>query len=211
MAGHQAYSGQFGSTGHVVVLGKTRSGKSYLVKRAIEQHRGGVLTVDTKAERDWPGYYLTGRESLSGIYRDLAKGAHLAYVPSPDPEQALVALRKICLDVIRRRWKDLWLVVDEAQMYAPKGAAGPLDYVASQGQGQGVRLVAITQRAQMLSHTILTQAEQVYLFYMARWEDPYLKGYGIDGDALRTTLSDAGKYCYMVYDGAAISGPFREA
>lgn len=194
----------------MVILGKTRSGKSYLAKRAIEKHRGGVLVVDTKAEKDWPAYYLDGREPLVGIYRDLQKGAHLAYVPNPDPAKAARALERICLDLIRRRWRELWLVVDEAQVHARKGVPGPIDYIATQGAGQGIRLVAITQRPAMLSHTVLTQADQVYIFMLGRFEDGYLRSYGLDGPALRDTLSNAGAYTYMVFDGATISGPYKE-
>lgn len=204
-------SRDFAVRGHVTVLGKTQSGKSYLTKRAIEKWAGGVLVVDTKRERDYPCLYLTGHENLAGIYRDLDKGAHLAYVPNPDPKKARAALERIAGDILKRRWRDLMLVVDEAQVHAPKGAPNPLDWLATQGQGLGVRLVAVTQRPAMLSHTVLTQSEQIFLFYLGMFEDGYLRNYGMDGETLRRDYwIDPSEHRYMVWDGAQMTGPFRE-
>ena len=132
--------------GHKAVLGMTGSGKSFAVKDEIRGHKGGVLALDPKNEGDWPCYYLTGREDILDMYGALKHGAHLAYVPDKDPEAATRLLSKVCEDLLAGSWGDLWLVIDEAEIYAPKSVPNPLTWISLRGRSCGVKGVWVCQR-----------------------------------------------------------------
>lgn len=196
--------------GHACVFGCTGSGKSHLVKAALEDHRGGALVIDPQEERDWPATYLTGRESLRDVYRALRRGAHMAYVPDKEPEAAIRLLSRFCQDFINGKWGDLWLVIDEAQTYAPKNVPSPLSWIATRGRVHGIKGIWVSQRPAAISHTLLTQARYHYLFYLGAFEDVYLRTYGLDGEAIRAGLGVPADHRYYVWDSAGLRGPFKE-
>lgn len=196
--------------GHICIFGATGSGKSYLAKKAVAAHKGGALIIDPQEERDWPAIYLSGRESAGDVYRALKKGQHVAYVPDKEPENAIRLLSRFCQDFISGKWSDTWLVVDEAQTYAPKNAPSPLNWIAARGRSHGIKGIWISQRPAAISHVLLTQARFHYLFYLGAFEDQYLRGYGLDGEEIRAKLGTAGEHRYFVWDNARLEGPFKE-
>jgi hypothetical protein len=197
--------------GSKCLLGQPGSGKSYLAKAAVGRHPGGVFVVDPQEEKDWPCTYLRRTDKDWDIYRALRRGAHLAWVPDKEPGKALRLLSHFCQGFIEGHWNDVWLVVDECDMYAPKNVPSPLCWVAQRGRVHGVRGIWVSQRPASLSHTLLAEATHHALFYLSSWEDPYLQRYGLDGQALRARLGDLEDHRYLLWDGQTLQGPYHEA
>ena len=196
--------------GHKCVLGMTGSGKSYAVKAEIRAHKGGVLVLDPKNEGDWPCYYLSGAEDLRDMYGALKRGAHLAYVPDRDREKAGRLVEKVCNDLLDSTWGDLWLVVDEADIYAGKQVPSPLEWIAQRGRSQGVKGVWITQRPAGLNHILLTQADHHLMFWLGVFEWPYFEKYKVSGEDVQRRLGAKVNHRYLLWDQSALTGPFRK-
>jgi DNA helicase HerA-like ATPase len=196
--------------GHLVILGLTGSGKSYLMHRLIEQWEGATFTVDPQDE-GLPGDLVTRRNTLGDIVRELKAGGRLVYAPRtsiPAARKVMDALVPVFLNW--EKWEPPLLVtIDEAQIFAPEGRYSMLEDVALRGRKWQVRLALVTQRPAELSKGVITQCAKQVIFETA-WEAPYFTQRGIPMDQAQALLQQGGQYSYVVHQNGRLAGPYRE-
>ena len=178
---------------HVIVLGKTRSGKSSKVRVLVEwllAHKKRVVILSPKD--DWWGLKASSDGKREGYPIVIFGGKHedLPFNPRAGAQVAeLIATgNRPCLITFARRTPsertqfyndfmaglfkfhqgELYVVIDEVHNFAPKGKvfspdAGMMIHwsntLASEGQGQGLIMIAASQRPQKVHNDLLTSCE----------------------------------------------------
>lgn len=178
---------------HVIVLGKTRSGKSskmrVLVEHLLKENKP-VCIIDPKG--DWWGLKSAADGKHAGFPIVIFGGKHADVPLNPKAGAAVAELiatgNRPCLidlkgwmpsertrfyiDFISTLFKlhqgERHLVIDEVHNFAPKGKvfspeAGMMlhwsNTLASEGQGQGLIMLAASQRPQKVHNDLLTSCE----------------------------------------------------
>jgi hypothetical protein len=178
---------------HVIVLGKTRSGKSSKVRVLVEwllEHKKRVVILSPKD--DWWGLKSAADGKSGGYPIVIFGGKHedLPFNPRAGAQVAeLIATgNRPCLITFARQKPadrtrfyndfmeglfkfhqgELYVVIDEVHNFAPKGKvfspdAGMMIHwsntLASEGQGQGLIMIAASQRPQKVHNDLLTSCE----------------------------------------------------
>lgn len=181
---------------HVAVLGKTRSGKTNSVKLCIEQVAAGgsrVCIIDpikadywgltSSADGKRPGlpFHIIGGQR-GHVPLHASAGATLAEVVASGalrlaiidmeqfgPREAGPFFAAFMEKLFHKIVGVLYLVVDEAHLFAPKDGRGGDESMATywfkrmaSGSGsKGVRLIVSTQRVQELHNTVLSNCDTV--------------------------------------------------
>lgn len=174
---------------HTVVLGRTRSGKTYFFREAIyKATRKRVVFLNTQREAGFGPQVTHWRADL------LAQPGSKVNLCGPRPStneaekgRSAALLAAVVDDLIRIGEKarngdscQVICAVDEAHLFAPKHSSDdPLSLLATNGASYGIRFVAITQRPALLSHTVLSQATVHVLFDLDDYEAPYLDQYAV--------------------------------
>ena len=178
---------------HVIVLGKTRSGKSSKVRVLVEwllENKKRVVILSPKD--DWWGLKSAADGKHDGYPIVIFGGKHedLPFNPRAGAQVAeLIATgNRPCLITFARQKPadrtrfynefmeglfkfhqgELYVVIDEVHNFAPKGKvfspdAGMMIHwsntLASEGQGQGLIMIAASQRPQKVHNDLLTSCE----------------------------------------------------
>jgi Mn-dependent DtxR family transcriptional regulator len=178
---------------HVIVLGKTRSGKSSKVRVLVEwllANKKRVVILTPKD--DWWGLKASADGKQEGYPIVIFGGKHedLPFNPRAGAQVAeLIATgNRPCLITFARQKPsdrtrfyndfmeglfkfhqgELYVVIDEVHNFAPKGKvfspdAGMMIHwsntLASEGQGQGLIMIAASQRPQKVHNDLLTSCE----------------------------------------------------
>lgn len=200
--------------GHEFVCGRTGSGKSvYAVKRGLA-HAGPCLYIDPQEQDDLPARWpRTGSQNMISQILSLARRGGVVYVPDRRLKEAQREIRGLigCLFAGRPWSPPLLLIVDEAQVFAPEGGAdSPLTWIALRGRRWGVQGLFVSQRPAEVDKSVVTQCARHVVFQTA-FEGPYFQRYGLPADDIRSRLSPpTPDHSYVVWDGVALTGPFKE-
>lgn len=201
---------------HLVLLGKTRSGKSsklrVLVEWVLSRNKRAVILTP---KDDWWGLKLSADGKHNGFSIVQFGGQH-ADVPITPAAGAAVA-ELICagnhpciisfkgwLPADRTRFYndlmaklfaahhgELYVIIDEVHNFAPKGKVWSPDVgqmlhwtntLATEGQGQGLILLAASQRPQKVHNDVLSQCETLIACRVT---------HKADRDAIRDWVNDA--------------------
>lgn len=177
---------------HTAVIGKTGSGKTSTAKLIIEQvvNAGGRVCVLDPIKSDWWGLTSSASGKSAGLPFHILGGPR-GHVPLHDSAGKAIAelvahgeLPHAILDMadfapggqarfftdfapmlLRRMRGVLYLVIEEAHLFAPKERGGFGTHenmsihwskmLATAGRSKGVRLIVLTQRTQALHNAIL--------------------------------------------------------
>ncbi|WP_303674702.1 hypothetical protein [Vampirovibrio chlorellavorus] len=139
--------------GHSLVLGKTLSGKTSLVKR---------MTIAASTEDDTPVFVLTPHVQDAGW-------KHCDHVTKDDAEFLKLAFNST----------DAQLVIDEAGRYCKKSDEG-MWRIASESRHHGHQAFFIAQRQQMIDKTIREQCTNLFLFQQGPDDAQILYGQFVD-------------------------------
>ena len=158
---------------HSVIIGMTRSGKTYLCKHILEElHNMNVHTVffDPKHDDDFASLGTICRTPMQFYAQLIAKNPRIVYRPPGTKEGRQQHLTEI-IDLVfnaqrNKRFKNIRRVIaiDEIQLMVKKGGHDGIERLWTVGAGQGIVGLAITQRVQLLNETVWSQSENKLLF-----------------------------------------------
>lgn len=181
---------------HVAILGKTRSGKTNSAKLVIEQVAGAgsrVCVIDPIKADYWgltssangkhaglPFHIVGGSRghvplhagagaAIAGVVASGALKLSIIDMENFGPKESGPFFAAFMETIFRRIQGVLYLVVDEAHLFAPKEGRGGDESMATywfkrmaSGSGsKGVRLIVSTQRVQELHNTVLSNCDTV--------------------------------------------------
>ena len=169
---------------HRVVIGCTNSGKTSFAKYLYVNSRGIRIFYNTQLEK-MPGEMVNDYSEILNVANE--GKPKIVIVPPVDKEDNEEQLEKtvdllfrISSKVKHGQRNEHWvtLFVDEAHLFSPKHSRDDaLQKVARMGVGHGIYLVTISQRPANISHDVLTQAGETYVFKLTEWERPYMDKY----------------------------------
>src|SRR5580704_9589635 len=213
----------------IAIIAKKGRGKTYTAKGIVErllQMRRRVLVLDPLSV--WWGLKSAADGKAAGFPIPIFGGPH-ADIPLHDAAGAVIGelivtsgisavldmgeMRKAeqarlvadLLDYLYTRNRDpLWIVLEEADAFAPQQPMGELtrvlgevDRIARRGRNFGFRLISITQRPAKLNKDVLTQLSTLVALGVTSPQDRDAVKAWVDGNADRDQARD-------VYDSLAM-------
>lgn len=171
---------------HILVIGATGSGKTYFASRYAEKLTGIVLIINPEEDSQLTSVCDVQIDSADDFTEALEAGyKKIDFIPPEDNDVAIEHIDKMreILFAIgdNRTKKNKWcyIIIDEAQLYAPKSRKSPVENIFKRGRKRGIQGIALTQRPASLSHDIITQTELQVIFRFNPYEMTYFDHYKI--------------------------------
>jgi|TARA_B100001094_G_scaffold313240_1_gene350794 DNA helicase HerA-like ATPase len=160
-------------TRHSVVLGMTRSGKTFLagkVLQGVQDIGGHTIFVDPKHD-DGYAHLGTVCHSPIEVYEQLLrKNPAIVFRTPGTSEERIEALdRMVELMFTLQRTPGFKrirrvIAIDEIQLFVKKGNSRAVEMIWTIGAGLGIVGMALTQRIQLLNETAWSQSENKVIF-----------------------------------------------
>lgn len=164
---------------HVVIFGKSGSGKTYLLKNKLmrdigRSHVAACWVYDSQEQyADLAGYGFSVTNSLANL-----PYGKVVFQPGRVENEDFDAIAERAFNA-----RNLVLVVEEAHFYIGKYTirSKPFEQIVKGGRPRGVTYVAVTIRPQDVHNTVITQASHRFCFqlevptdydYLYRWFGP---------------------------------------
>lgn len=206
----------FGEEEGTVVVGITRSGKTYGAVHSLKKQGRGVLFVNTNNSpipRGWTRCDLS--TDTQDMLDELIGGGKLAYTPDRRyRQQEVSALIAWLFHVAEREELDIYVAVDEVHLYS--GAAlRACRELATTGIRHGLKPIWISQRPAMIDNTLITQSTKLVAYDLSQAEMRWLKEYRYPYEEIFSRLRAANPdpkkktYGYVVYDGRQVEGAYK--
>jgi hypothetical protein len=183
---------------HHVVVGQSGSGKSTWVKRRVK-HARRLVVWDPHYE-----YNVTRYRSMAQFIAAIRQPGPLQVALSVDPTPA--AFERFCaaVELVLSADRKTEVVVEElADVTSPSKAAPAWGRLARGARKFGGKLYAITQRPQECDKTVYTQAEFLWVGYIARARDQKEMAERVDVDQATVKGLKKGEYLYKAPDKEA--------
>jgi hypothetical protein len=194
-------------TRHSVIVGATRSGKTYFVGQVLTRLQGeGVHTifVDPKWDKDYETLGIVCTTPMQVYANLLAKKPKIIFRTNIDTkEEDLNLVIRLLFDLQRtdgyKRIRRV-IAIDEVQLYVGKGKNTAIEMIWTIGAGLKIVGIALTQRVQLLNETCWSQSENKVLFRMDERAE-YLKQRALEHYPLDDLNLDMRKYHYYATSG----------
>ena len=190
---------------HTAVLGMTRSGKTYFVTEVFKKMQSeGVHTifVDPKAEIKGLGRICkTPMEAYAAL---LSKTPNIVLHTPAAKEERVAALNKLMELVFTLANKPGFkrirrvIAIDEIQTFVRKGSNDGIEHLYLVGAGKGIVGIGMTQRLQLMSETVWSQAENKIIFRIDDRPD-YLKSRNLEHYVEHVPFFMSPEYQYWYY------------
>ena len=196
-------------TRHSVVLGMTRSGKTYFTGAILKQlQSNGVHTifVDPKHDADYEDLGVICYSPMEVYEKLLKKESRIVFrTPATSPEnvESLDRLVELVFQLARtdgfKRIRRV-IAIDELQLYTKKGSSKAIEMIWTVGAGLGIVGIALTQRMQLLNDTVFTQSENKFIFKIDDRPD-YLRSKNLDHYPRDFFFEDMNRYWFYYTTG----------
>lgn len=199
---------QFGEA-HNTVVGMTRSGKTYAVRKSAEKVKQGVFFFNVQQEEvGAPWITATGQDDASVIIKALRRGAKINFLPDRGRRwQQLRGIVRLLYQETEKSRLDVYVIFDEIHL-ADKEALKAAIEVATTGLRWGIKAIFISQRPALIDNTLMNQSTK-FVFFKTTLEKRYLENYGLPYEQISQGLNTGGQYSYMEFDFHELRGPYR--
>jgi len=193
---------------HVFISGDTGSGKTGFIARFAKKYLHIFIFINPQMERIVDDICEVVTEKPGEILEALDEGySKIEYIPDENPAIALKQIAQIQRDLFRLaidmnvKQGEIWMnvIIDESDLYSGKMVVGGLNTIAQRGRRHGIRGFFLTQRGQLISHTILNQSRPHVYFLQGVQEAPYFETYNIPIEEHKEHLEKP--FCYVLWDG----------
>jgi len=188
--------------GHTIVLGLTRSGKTYAVKKILTQSNNGVLFFNTQDE-NLEGFIKVGAITPFNIILKLLKlKRKINYIPSTKLKDQFIEIQFLVNQLFENahlsQKNSIFIVVDEAHLFL-KESLESIKRIATSGIRWGINGIFISQRPANLDNTLMSQSSHMLIF-KCNMESQYFKNYSIPIEIILSNIEHYGKYSFCEYD-----------
>ena len=160
---------------HSVILGMTRSGKTFFAGRILErlQNQGvHTLFVDPKHDKDYEHLGTLCYSTMEVLEQIMLKKRSIVFRPPASKEQKIEQLDEVIELLFKFSKEDGYkrirrvVAIDELQLFVKKGNSKAIEMIWTVGAGIGIVGMALTQRVQLLNETAWSQSDNKVLFKM---------------------------------------------
>lgn len=144
---------------HGIIIGQTRTGKSYLARECLIPHTGNLAIIDPKRKFDYPGVEIF--TNADQILRKKPK--RFIYRPHPDDLTNYEAYNKVYRYVYD--CGNFFLYTDE--IIAVLRGQTPPHYFSvcyQMGASEGIIMLSVTQRPSRIPAVMISEAAKIYCF-----------------------------------------------
>ncbi len=142
-----------------IAIGKTGSGKSYLVKKLIEKKKR-LLVYDTMCEYKYGVVFEDRRKFIEFWRRIYIHPYRLIYRPLNDPASEIDEIAEAVYLL-----GDTCFVLEEVTAYCSEHQiSDQLAHIIQRGRHKNIELIATTQRPYGLHRLLTSQAKEIYVF-----------------------------------------------
>jgi len=188
--------------GHTIVLGLTRSGKTYAVKKILTQNSKGVLFFNTQNE-NLEGFIKVNKFTHYSIILKLLKlNRKINYIPSTKLKEQFIEIQFLVNQLFENsnfsQKNPIYIVIDEAHLFQ-KESLESIKRIATSGIRWGLNGIFISQRPANLDNTLMSQSSHMLIF-KCNMESQYFKNYSIPIEKILNNISIMGEYSFCEYD-----------
>lgn len=187
---------------HELVLGITRSGKTYFTSR---KKRNGInLYIDIKAEIK-KGKVLTVDNTLRELKHSFKYYKEITFHCSNDSRQAKKEI-DIILGYLEKYEKNnlINIIIDEVADFIPQGESkSNIFKIARRGlksEKKGLRLVLVGQSPADIDKKAVKQCERIRIFKLNDWSYKYLNRLGLPSKDIKRMLDKSKKYSHILLE-----------
>ena len=192
---------------HVLIVGKTGSGKTYWMSKVAEESLDCFIFVNTQLERSVEKVTSFSTDTATEVVEALEEGYRkIEFIPSENDIEGIEQLEQIRRDLwaVAKEMKikegQWWvnMIIDEAQVYAWLGSRTDLQNFARRGRRFGVKSWFLSQQPQDLAKPIVNNIDWQVLFKLGQYSSIYFKNYHIPIEEHLEWLSR--QYHYVIYN-----------
>lgn len=194
---------------HSVVLGMTRSGKTFFTGHVLERLQdNGVHTmfVDPKADKEYERLGTVCNTPMEVYAQLLKKNPRIVFRTEGDQSERNEMLDQVIQIMFNLQRTDGFkrirrvIAIDEIQLYTKKGSTRAIEYIWTVGAGIGITGMALTQRMALLNDTAYSQSENKFIFKIDDRPE-YLKSKNLDHYPRDFFFDDMNKYWFYYTTG----------
>jgi energy-coupling factor transporter ATP-binding protein EcfA2 len=205
---------------HILVIGKTGSGKTWFVAHFALKWYPVFIFVNTQIEEIVTKVTQITCYNPDEIFEALEEGyRRIEYVPPLVKEAAIDDLEEIRLRLFEIGVKlglpegEFWctVIIDEAQDFIKKGRQSPGEDFFRRGRHARVRVVGITLKPQDISTTVLTQTQNQVVFLCGNFQEQYFQNHKIPYETWKPWLQQDYHYVILNQKGeTSFCTPIKE-
>lgn len=197
---------------HVLVIGKTGTGKTYWAAFVAGAHLDRFIFINPQYERAVTDICQYSTDDAGEVIQALEEGYRkIEFLPAENDIEAIDQLETIRRDLWAAAlemkikegqwWMDIF--IDEAHIYAWLGSRTDLQNFARRGRRWGVRSWFLTPQPQDLAKSIVNSVDWQVIFRLGQYSSIYFKNYHIPIEGHLDHLKK--DHHYIIYDGDVIS------
>ena len=196
---------------HVLIVGKTGSGKTYWMSKVAEESLDCFIFVNTQLERCVERITHFSTDKATEVVEALEEGYRkIEFIPAENDIEGIEQLEQIRRDLwavaqeMKIKEGQWWvnMIVDEAQAYAWLGSRTDLQNFARRGRRFGVKAWFLSQQPQDLAKAIVNNVDWQVLFKLGQYSSIYFKNYKIPIEEHQGWIDR--QYHYVIYSGEVI-------
>lgn len=158
---------------HSVVLGMTRSGKTYFTGHVLERLQDNnvhTIFVDPKADKEYEKLGTVCNDPVEVYAQLIKKNPRIVFRTEGDQTERCEMLDKVVEMIFQLQRTDGFrrirrvIAIDEIQLYVKKGGSRAIELIWTVGAGIGITGMALTQRMALLNDTAFSQSENKFIF-----------------------------------------------
>jgi len=193
--------------GHTIVLGLTRSGKTYAVKKILTQNKRGVLFFNTQNEKLEGFLKVNMGTPFNMILKLLKLRKKINYIPSTKLKEQFIEVEFLISQLFENgnfsQNNPIFVVIDEAHLFQ-KESLESIKRIATSGIRWGLNGIFISQRPANLDNTLMSQSSHMLIF-KCNMESQYFKNYSIPIENILNNIAIMGEYSFCEYDFLTIT------
>ncbi len=195
--------------GHIFICGITGSGKTTFANYLFRNNNRPIsIFINTQHENYFDDCLVVNSLNDFGLAFE-QQIRHIVFNPSEQKNRMLFQVKSI-LQVLKRygalvnknrKKTRFWgaVFIDEIHEYSSKTKPSEsIDFLWKRGRRYGIQACGITTRPAEVSHAILTQSNNHFIFKISPYEIPYFKKFKIGVEELQKHLEKP--YHFIYYD-----------
>ena len=193
---------------HIIIAGKTQSGKTSLAIKIMKEYQGGVIFINSQHIKTGGDFVSASMYTpIQDIIDMLNKDKKIDYhIKIDDIVTANKEVDYLINKIMSYKFSNrIIFCIDEAPDYALLNDTKSKTLVlARKGLGRNVKGIFICQTPADISKTVTKQCDIHVFFRFNFYDDKYFDRFSIDNELIKETLETNPKYSFIVMNDVGL-------